>query len=182
MYSIERSEVEYEPTVPSICCAAAKIFGNSRILYQDKSAFITRVTDYRSKAAPLPGVAWCRRRWYISKLVCDGDSNKTILQTWRSWRPSPPAATAMPAHHLHAWAGRTHILGGWRLVFCVVHVCFELGKMFPRLQRDGGKVNLKVFTKRIAVNADASSELAASVRVRSQPPVQCRSKRFARLM
>ena len=34
-------------------------------------------------------------------------------------------------------------------------MCFELGKMFPRLQIDGGRMNLKVFTKRIAVNADA---------------------------
>ena len=34
-------------------------------------------------------------------------------------------------------------------------MCFELGKIFPRLQRDGERVNLKVFTKKIAVNADA---------------------------
>ena len=39
-------------------------------------------------------------------------------------------------------------------------MCFELGKMFPRLQRDGGRVNLKVFTKRIAVNADAVTRLS----------------------
>ena len=34
-------------------------------------------------------------------------------------------------------------------------MCFELGKIFPRFQRDGGRVNLKVFPKKIAVNAEA---------------------------
>ena len=44
-------------------------------------------------------------------------------------------------------------------------MCFELGKIFPRLQRDGGRVNLKVFTKKIAVNADAHSLAPAQVMV-----------------
>ena len=38
-------------------------------------------------------------------------------------------------------------------------MCFELGKIFSRLQRDGGRVNLKVFPKKIAVNAEAEHYL-----------------------
>ena len=41
----------------------------------------SEIASERARAprlAPLPGVARCRRRWYISKLLCRGDSNKTI--------------------------------------------------------------------------------------------------------
>ena len=49
------------------------------------------------RLAPLPRWVRCLRAWYISKLVCDGGSNKIVPQKWRGRHPSPPGATAMHA-------------------------------------------------------------------------------------
>ena len=51
----------------------------------------------------------CLRAWYVSKVLCDSASNKTILQTWRGRRPSPPAATAMHAHYVRMHGRAKHI-------------------------------------------------------------------------
>ena len=95
-------------------------------------AINSEIASERARAprlAPLLGMARCQRRWYmyISKLVCDGDSEKNMVQTWRGRRPSLPAATVVAGAHVRAHGRVKHIYsGGGPKFFCVPHVCFEL--------------------------------------------------------
>ena len=64
------------------------------------------------RLAPLPRLVLCRRQWYISKLLCDGDSNKIIPPSWRGRHPSPPAATAAHADYGRAHGRLNHLYSG----------------------------------------------------------------------
>ena len=84
--------------------------------------FFSRATarSPQNAHAPLPGVAWCRCRWYISKLVCDGNSEK--IWSWPGEvgvlaHLQPPRIRGSTRTCTRAWAGKTHILRGWTIFF-----------------------------------------------------------------
>ena len=51
----------------------------------------------RCGLAPLPHPVGCRWQWYISKLLFEGDSNKTVSQTCRARHHIAPAKRAKDA-------------------------------------------------------------------------------------
>ena len=101
-----------------------------------------RSTPERARAPRLarwPRGVGCLRAWYVSNVLWRGDSNKIVPQTIRHRLHPPLAATAMCALHA-CMHGRVKLIdtGGGEQFFCVLHVCFDLGKLFPRLQGGGG--------------------------------------------
>ena len=113
----QRSTARAGALVPAKSISSATFF--SRATQRDR----LRTRAHSEACALLPGVAWCRRRWYISKLVCDGDSNRIILQAWRGRRPGLPAATAAHADYRRAHGRSNDLYSGGGEFFFAFPMC-----------------------------------------------------------